>query len=178
MSGRIQNSRDVALPASVFSSLGHALRSQAGPLAAIHGLHAAGYGAGEALYEGFTQSRGEGEEEAAEAFWRSLSSFLERRGWGSLRHRGTHEAVGLLASSDWAEAEGARSAQPSCAFSVGMLSHLLTRVAGEPIGVLEVGCRASGADECTFAFGSEAAIHDLYGRLLEGTTVESALASL
>ena len=30
-----------------------------------------------------------------------------------------------------------------------------------------MGCRSRGADTCQFAFGSEGAIHELYGRLLE-----------
>jgi hypothetical protein len=46
------------------------------------------------------------------------------------------------------------------------------------VAVLEVDCRARGADRCCFAFGSEVAIHDLYGHLLDGSDLDDALAAL
>ncbi|NIX42216.1 MAG: hypothetical protein GWN06_24335, partial [Gemmatimonadetes bacterium] len=54
----------------------------------------------------------------------------------------------------------------------------LTELAGGPIAVLEVSCRARGDDCCDFAFGSETAIHGLYGRLLQGENLQAALAAL
>ena len=51
-----RSSREVALPAAAFGALGHALRVQAGALHAIHGLHAAGYEAGEWFYQGFSRA--------------------------------------------------------------------------------------------------------------------------
>lgn len=176
---RVERTRDVALPASALSALGRALRTNAGPLPAMHGLHAAGYEAGEAFFADFTRGL-----EASLAglttseFFRSLAGFLERRGWGHLRHESAHPGVGLLRSADWAEAEGAESGQPSCAFTVGLLSHLLSRVTDTPVAVLEVTCRASRAEGCTFAFGSGAAIHELYDLLIAGETIEGALARL
>jgi hypothetical protein len=171
--------REVALPASAFVALARALRMQGGPLAAIHGLHAAGYAAGESLSDLLLQSaHKQGPDLPEREFWRSLSRFLARKGWGTLTHRAPHPGVGLLISRDWAESDGNETSQPSCAFSVGLLSHLLTRVANGPVAVLEVSCRAAGRDTCTFAFGSEATIHDLYGLLLDGRGMEQALAEL
>jgi predicted hydrocarbon binding protein len=172
--------REVAVPAAAFTALGRALRDQAGPLAAIHGLHAAGYGAGEALYEGLEESLGAPLKGSTDgrAFWSAMTRFLERRGWGRLEHSTPHPGIGLLTSRDWAEAEGGEGSQPSCAFSVGFLSHMLTRVAEQPVAVLEVGCRAAGAQACSFAYGSEGTIHDLYGVLVEGETIEHALSAL
>jgi hypothetical protein len=46
------------------------------------------------------------------------------------------------------------------------------------VAVLEVACRSRGSDACQFVFGSEAAIHELYGRLMEDADLEAALASL
>ena len=46
------------------------------------------------------------------------------------------------------------------------------RAAGVPVNVIDK------PEFCDFAFGSEAAIHDLYGRLLEGADVEGALGAL
>jgi hypothetical protein len=51
-------------------------------------------------------------------------------------------------------------------------------VAGSPVAVLEVSCRTRGDDRCSFLFGSEQAIHDVYGLLLEGDSLDDALATL
>lgn len=191
--------RDVAIPAEGLVALRRALREEAGPLATIHTLHSAGYATGEALFpavlsEVTGEARAAGEDELQEAdepaggaalagrsassFWTGLSTFLSRRGWGSLDHRKAHAAVDVLSSPDWAEVGDVEESQPSCAFSTGMLAALLTRAADRPVAVVEVACRAVGDGSCRFAFGSEVAIHELYGRLLEDRDLESALASL
>jgi predicted hydrocarbon binding protein len=171
--------REVAIPAAAFVALARALRNEGGALAAIHGLHAAGYGAGAAFYQSLFHNREDGADEIPDTeFWRLLSRFLGRRGWGTLTHSAPHPGVGFLISQDWAEADGAEGNQPSCAFTVGLLAHLLTRVASAPVAVLEVTCRTAGQSACTFAFGSEATIHDLYGLLLDGRDMDRALAEL
>jgi bacteriochlorophyll 4-vinyl reductase len=112
------------------------------------------------------------------AFWESISRFFERRGWGRLTHSTPHPGVGMLTSTDWAEAEGRHESQPVCSFSSGIFAHMLTRIAAEPVAVLEVSCRARGEPACRFVFGSEAAIHELYGLLLEGRGFDQAMAEL
>lgn len=172
--------RDVALSASALPALRHALRREAGPLATVHALQAAGFQAGRAAFDSFRSAVG-GDPDSLdeESFWRRLSDFMGGRGWGTLRHDGAHPGVGTLTSSDWAEAEeGSGESQPSCAFTSGMLSGFLTRAAGGPVAVLQVACRSRGDDACVFAFGSEGAIRELYGLLLEGTDFPSALAAL
>lgn len=171
---------EVAVPATALLSLRRSLRSEAGPLAAVHALHAAGYDSGAALAGAFLEGIDGGSPNvAADAFWTRLSEFWSRRGWGSLTHRSPHPAVGLLSSSDWAEAgEEGRETQPSCAFTAGMLSAVLGRAAGGRIAVLETTCRSRGDDACVFAYGSEEAIHRLYGILLEGADLESGLEEL
>ena len=172
--------RDVAIPAIGLALLRSRLQSEAGSLAAIHALHAAGYGAGEALWEGLR--RGPARELAdldEQTFWERLASMLGRRGWGTITHHPAHPGVGLLTSGDWAEAMGAgHEDQPCCSFSSGLLSGLLSGAAGGPIAVLEVTCRTQGDERCTFAFGSAATVHDLYGLMLDGRPLQSALASL
>jgi hypothetical protein len=143
----------------------------------VHALHHAGYAAGAAAAPALAVadpgSLGE------DAFWTRLTEFFGKRGWGSLRHARAHRAVGLLTSFDWAEATaGQGGADASCHFSAGFLSGLLTELAGGPVAVLEVGCRSRGADECQFVFGSEGAIHELYGKLLEDDNLDAALAAL
>jgi hypothetical protein len=174
-----QAEREIAIPAAAFAALARALRTEGGALAAIHGLHAAGYGAGSALYQKLFHDHEDGAGDIPEPeFWRLLSRFLSRRGWGTLNHSAPHPGVGFLVSPDWAEADGEEGTQPSCAFTVGLLAHLLTRVASEPVAVLEVTCRTAGHNACTFAFGSEATIHDLYGLLLDGREIDRALEEL
>jgi hypothetical protein len=171
--------REVAVPVSIFGSLRGELEKEAGMLPTVHALHNAGYRVGSAAAPALS---GNGEDPAGlpqGAFWSRLSDFFQRRGWGTLRHNPAHAGVGILYSSDWAEAsEGTMDADASCCFSTGFLSGLLSELAGGPVAVLEIGCRTRGADACRFAFGSEQVIHDLYGRLLDGADFDGALAAL
>lgn len=172
--------REIAVPAAGLTGLRKHLEKEAGPLAAIHALQAAGYGAGEALWESLRAGPGTGLPDLdLEDFWTRLASQLGRRGWGTLEHRAAHPGIGLLSSEDWAESVGGGEAEhPSCSFSAGMLSGLLSSVAEGPIAVLEVTCRTRGDQGCTFAYGSAATVHDLYGLMLDGRSLESALAGL
>lgn len=169
--------REVALPARGLTEIRRSLREEVGALASVHALHAAGYAAGEELFRSFARGHEDDlHQMEGAAFWSALSRFFSSRGWGQLGHEQAHPGVGLLRSEDWAEAESDSENQPSCAFSAGLLSHFLTLAAGGPIAVLEVECVSGGSGCCTFAFGSEGAIHELYGHLLEGTSVGDALA--
>lgn len=173
-------SRHVLLPSEGLAALRRAIRTEAGPLAAIHALHQAGYESGGVLFDAFTADLDEELSGISDGmFWSQMSRFLARRGWGAVSHDDAHPGVGLLRSRDWAEAtpDGSET-QPTCAFSSGMLSHFLTRAAGGPVAVLEVSCRSRGDDACAFAFGSEAAIHRLYGSLLEGRDLQGAFQAL
>jgi bacteriochlorophyll 4-vinyl reductase len=178
-SGRDAGSRVVAVPAVTLAALGRALRDQAGALTAIHSLHAAGYETGGPVFEAFMRTLPRPVAAMPEkTFWDALSRFFEKRGWGTLVHSSPHDGVGLLSSRDWVEADGRKENQPVCAFSSGLFAHLLTRVADGPVAVLEVSCRAHRDVACRFAFGSEVAIHDLYGMLLEGKDIQQAFAEL
>ena len=179
MTGRSAAPREIAIPATAFGSLRAHLEKEAGPLPTVHALHHAGFAAGAAAAPALAASVGDTGGLNQDAFWVRLGDFFGKRGWGSLRHARAHPAVGLLSSTDWAEASpGDGGAEASCHFSAGFLSGLLTELAGGPVAVLEVGCRSRGGDACQFVFGSEGAIHDLYGRLLESDDLAGALASL
>jgi predicted hydrocarbon binding protein len=172
--------REIAVPVSVFGSLRAELEKEAGTLPTVHALHHAGYAAGAAaattlagLAEGDARDLGQA------AFWSRLSDFFGKRGWGTLQHEPGHRAVGILSSSDWAEAVDAQGGpEASCHFSTGFLSGILSELAGGPVAVLEVGCRMRGESACRFAFGSEGAIHELYGCLLDDVDLDGALAAL
>lgn len=175
-----KKSREVAFQARALGTLRRSLRREAGALAAIHALQAAGYEAGEGLYDTFRRGVGDDPATLGEtSFWTAMNSFLSRRGWGEIRQDTPHPRMGVLASPDWAEAaDDSSEDQPSCAFSAGMLAGFLTSAAGNPVAVLQVGCRSAGDDECVFAFGSENSVHELYGHLLDGLGFDAALAEL
>jgi len=170
--------REIAVPVAVFGSLRAELAKEAGTLPTVHALHNVGFQAGTAAAATLV---GDADSNmlAQDTFWTKIGEFFSQRGWGTLRFDAGHSAVGILSSSDWAEAstDGA-DPDASCFFSTGFLSGLLSELAGGPVAVLEVGCRTRGQDRCSFAFGSEAAIHDLYGRMLDGEDLDGALAAL
>jgi hypothetical protein len=172
--------REIAVPVSVFGALRTELAKEAGTLQAVHALHSAGYQAGTGAAATLAGNATDGAATLAQdAFWTRLSGFFSQRGWGTLSHDSAHQAVGFLSSADWAEANGGDvDPDASCFFSTGFLSGLLSELAGGPVAVLEVGCRTRGEDTCNFAFGSESAIHDLYGRLLDGADLNGALSAL
>lgn len=172
--------REIAVPVSVFAALRTELGKEAGTLPTVHALHHAGYHAGtEAAATLAAGNKGAPASLARDAFWSKLSDFFGERGWGTMSHDLTHNGVGILSSPDWAEAsDGDTDPDASCFFSTGFLSGLLSELAGGPVAVLEVGCRTRGEKSCQFAFGSEAAIHDLYGRLLDGVDLDGALEAL
>jgi predicted hydrocarbon binding protein len=172
--------REVALPVAVFDALRDAIETEMGTLEAVSALHQAGYAAGR--YAALTLNRDSGGDAlqlSSSGFWTQLSAYFDKRGWGSLAHRSAHPAIGILSSPEWAEASPSENgAESGCAVSAGFLSGLLSQLAGGAVGVLEVRCRGRGDDACEFAFGSETAIHDLYGRMLEGDDLDRALEAL
>ena len=172
--------REIAVPVSVFGALRTELAKEAGTLPTVHALHHAGYQAGTEAAATLAGGENDGAATLAQdAFWQKLSEFFSQRGWGTLNHDSAHQAVGLLSSADWAEANGGEvEPDASCFFSTGFLSGLLSELASGPVAVLEVGCRTRGEDACRFAFGSELAIQDLYGRLLDGVDFDGALSAL
>ena len=172
--------REIAVPVSAFESLRGELEGAAGTLQTVHALHDAGHRAGrEAAGALHRVAGGDSLSLGHTAFWRHLSDHFSKRGWGSLRHEAAHPGIGMLTSADWAEADaGEVSDNASCSFSSGYLSGLLSELAGGPIAVLEVSCRGRGQDGCRFAFGSETAIHDLYGQLLDGADLDQALETI
>lgn len=180
MSSSVRGAKEIAVPVSLFASLRAELEKGAGMLETVRALHSAGYQAGLAAAKAVHKESGGDSLSLSEAgFWVSLSHYFERRGWGTLDHSTPHPGVGILSSSNWAEASPTETrADASCSFSTGFLSGLLSQLAGGPIAVLEVGCRSRGADSCDFAFGSESAIHELYGRMLDGATLQAALEAL
>lgn len=179
MPPRPEPPREIAVPVSIFASLRQAMADEVGELPAIHALHDAGFAAGVAAVEAFRSGPGEDVLQLPEGeFWARVTAYFTRRGWGTLTHEPVHQAVGTLRSADWSEAADARGSDASCSFSTGFLAGFLSTLVGGDVAVLEVGCRGRGDDACTFAFGNASAIHELYGKLLEGGDLPEALAVL
>lgn len=180
MAGSAEGHREIAVPVSTFATLRAELAKECGTLATIHALHAAGYQAGVEAAAVFSEPLDGGVASLGRtAFWGRVRRFFLRRGWGTLSHDDGHGAVGLLTTTDWVEATpDAPDEEGSCTFTTGFLAGFLTTVAGGPVAVLEVACRTRGDDVCTFAFGSESAVHELYGEMLDGAELEQALAAL
>lgn len=171
--------REVSLPAEAFEHLRSALVQEGGETAGVHALHAAGFATGESIYELFALSSPSPPEDLGPTrFFNGLADFFRSRGWGSLTHESRHPGLSVLSSDDWAEAEEESDGHPTCAFSSGVLSYLLTRAAGAPVAVLETSCRARGDARCEFAFGSEHTVQAVYGALVEGGSLDDALAAL
>ena len=172
--------REIAVPISILASLRHELEAEAGTLPTVRALHSAGYHAGLAAAETVQeQSGGKAFATSQDDFFVGIHDYFAKRGWGKLTHSVVHDAVGMLSSPDWAEvAEGELDPDASCCFSTGFLSGLFSQLAGGPVAVLEIECRTRGGSTCDFAFGSEGAIHELYGQLLEGVDLDGALTAL
>ncbi len=167
--------REIAVPVSAFAALRAELTKEAGALPTIHALHRAGYDAGVHAARQFGDPE-DVRRMSARRFWSAVSEYFQRRGWGSLTLDGTHGAVAVLQAGAWAEAAAQeKDPEASCFFSTGFISGLLSTLVGAPIAVLEITCLARGDDGCRFAFGSEEAIHELYGRLLDGVELQEAL---
>ncbi len=174
-------SREVAVPVEALVVLRRELAREVGATVTVEVLHHAGYQAGLHAAASLHAAAGGDATLASEAdFWRTLTSFFVKRGWGTLTHTPAHAGVGLLSSPDWAEVgeQGSADEDGSCSFSAGFLAGLLSHVAGGPVAVLEVTCRTRGAPSCVFAFGSEDVINGLYGQLLRGADLHGALAAL
>ncbi|HKK93385.1 MAG TPA: 4-vinyl reductase [Longimicrobiales bacterium] len=176
---RSRTTREIALPASGLTTIREALRDEAGPVATVNALHAAGFRSGDAVWQSFAGAGDlDVETLSGDEFWTRLSDWFSRRGWGSFEFEPIHPGIGRLASRDWVEAEGGDERQPSCSFTAGLMSKILTRTGGGDIAVIETACRARGDAECHWAFGSEDTVHQVYGSLLEGRSFEDALREL
>lgn len=173
-------SRDISIPGAALASLRDAIARESGPLASVQALQTAGYETGEILFERLLDRLDDSVDEVrVDDFWSTVADFFRDRGWGSLSFEQPHDGVGVLRSEDWIEADGPETErQASCSFSSGLLSGLLSRIAGDAVAVLQIGCRGRGDDHCAFAFGSEATMHELYGALLDESDVDEAFARL
>lgn len=176
----IDLSKTVQMPAETLARLHATLRAELDEAASVSALQRAGFEAGNALYARFeTAHEGVRVRLDTADLWQRVSHFFDELGWGALAFDDAHPGVGLLRSADWTEAAPSHPVnRPSCAFSAGMLSQFLSRLAGAPVAVLEVECRSCGDSACSFAFGSEATIQAVHQQMRDGHLFTEALAAL
>lgn len=164
----------VRLPARALS----ALADRCGEVGSrgIGALREAGRVAGEAVLDRLGSQAGSA---AAGEFWSVLEKEFLDLGLGPLEYRVRGPALGELRLGALPEATGGgeRDREGSgCPFSTGLLGGILSGVAGEPVPVLELECRAGGADACRFLVGPEERLAEVREALAEGASPDEALA--
>lgn len=178
--------RTVEVPVEFFPAL-RALGQ--GPLGAVAMpyLRDAGHAVGVGLYDrfaGWLAARGEAAPEylPASQLARLLAAFLAEAGWGVVGVEELADAVVAIDTTDWAEAPadepvGTPTPAPSCHVTTGVLAGLFGRIAGAPLAVLEVECRATGAARCRFLLGSMDVLGYVHEAMERGIPYERAATS-
>lgn len=190
---------ELTLPPAALSLIRRSIRDEVGDLSATRILQNAGFATGSTLFSEFEAElqdsspeartgaeAGTGAEEGPDPrdldearFWSSLNRFFGARGWGRVESARVHPGLGVIHAFDWTESNPAGDEdQPGCHFTAGLFSYMLSQLAGQAIAVLEVACRSAGDEHCSFLYGSEAAVHEVYGLLLDDTPLDEALARL
>jgi predicted hydrocarbon binding protein len=106
-----------------------------------------------------------------------LSEFLAETGWGTASLVELGDEAILLDAPEWAEAQPSHATEPGCHFSVGMLTALLSAIAGAPVRVVEVECRTAGAAACRFVVGSDDLMTVLRDLVLAGGDWRTAITA-
>ncbi|HUE96861.1 MAG TPA: V4R domain-containing protein [Longimicrobiaceae bacterium] len=176
----------VRVPAGTFVAVQRVLASELDPQDAADRVRRIGMETGRALYQLFRDrvaapggSTGSVEDLESAAFWSRLEAFFHDLGWGGLEHERLHPGVISLWSTDWFESAAAGDlSQPSCQFTVGALGELFQEVTTLEVAVMEVRCRAAGAQECRFLIGSPEALGSVFERMSGGSHYREAVAGL
>jgi hypothetical protein len=88
------------------------------------------------------------------------------------------QSVATIDSADWAESDPARPLDfPGCYYTSGVLADFFTRLAGEPLSVMEVECRSMGGERCRFLVGSGETMQRVYEAMGQGVTYEAAVGA-
>ena len=173
----------VALTRASLAALRAALLRDGGPGAAAY-LQEAGYAGGEALVDSFRDwLRARGlpavEELPLEEFEQHATDYFRDAGWGSLRISSLRDAVAVLDTADWGEADPSAGLDfPGCHLTTGMFADFFGRIADFPLAVLEVECRSMGHARCRFLLGNAEVMEHVYGELSRGVGYEEAVEAV
>ena len=171
----------VALTRDSLLALRGAMFRDIGPNAAAM-LQEAGYAGGPAFYHAFARwlsARGGPAPDALskDEFSPRATEFFRDAGWGSVE-LGALESVATVDSSDWAESDPAHPMEyPGCYYTSGVLADFFTRLAGEPLAVMEVECRSMGGDRCRFLVGNGERMQRVYEAMGQGVAYHDAVAA-
>jgi hypothetical protein len=114
-----------------------------------------------------------------DAFFAALDRYFDEAGWGRLEHVPVNEGIGAIVASDWAESDPTEGrTAPGCHMSTGLLAELLSRAGGQPVAVMEVGCRSQGKAKCRFLFGSPTTLLLVHRKLAQAGNPEEVLSGL
>ncbi|HUF26928.1 MAG TPA: V4R domain-containing protein [Gemmatimonadaceae bacterium] len=173
----------VALTRASLAALRSALFRDAGPAAAAY-LQEAGYAGGEALFASFgswlrAQALDAPEDLDVKEFERHASAYFRDAGWGTLQIGALADAVAILDSVDWGEADPESGLDiPGCHLTTGMFADFFGRIAETPLAVLEVECRSTGAPRCRFLLGNTEVMVHIYDQLGRGASYEQAVTEV
>ena len=179
----LQNQGMLGLPRAGLAALRAALYRDAGTAAAGY-LQEAGYAGGETLFGAFRGWLAGRNEPAAESltlerFEELATVFFREAGWGSLHVGSLRNAVAVIDSTDWGEADPQSGMEhPACHFTTGMLADFFGRIADAPLAVLEVECRSAGDQRCRFLVGNAEVMEHVYETLGRGEPYETAVADV
>ena len=164
----------VVLPASTLA----VLADRCGALGprAISALREVGREAGARMVESLAERP---HELGLDEFWERLDGSVRAMNLGSLHFEPLDDELAAVAWYRLPEAGDstldARST-PGCHLATGMLGGILDRAGGRPVAVLEVACRAGGAETCWFLIGSRERLLRVHERLEAGATLRAALS--
>ncbi|HET7550404.1 MAG TPA: V4R domain-containing protein, partial [Gemmatimonadaceae bacterium] len=170
----------LAVSRGALSALRSALLRDAGPEAATC-LQEAGYAGGRAVFASFERwLRSQGVEDPAELpmddFQRRASTYFRDAGWGTVELDTLHDAVAVVDSRDWGEADPHDHLEhPACHFTTGMFADFFGHFSDVPLAVLEVECRSTGAPRCRFLLGNGDVMRYVYDEMERGAGYEEAV---
>jgi predicted hydrocarbon binding protein len=170
----------LAVSRGALSALRSALLRDAGPETAAC-LQEAGYAGGRAVFASFERwLRAQGVEDPAELpmddFQRRASIYFRDAGWGTVELDTLHDAVAVVDSRDWGEADPHDHLEhPACHFTTGMFADFFGHFSDVPLAVLEVECRSTGAPRCRFLLGNGDVMRYVYDEMERGAGYEEAV---
>lgn len=145
-------------------------------------LQETGYGAGDEFYHQFTQwlpsyaGVHDPSELDASRLGEVLSEFFQSLGWGPLVMEGLGDAGFTVDSTDWAESEpGSNAPAPGCYYTSGLLSSILSKLAGGEVAVMEVECRSCNDSRCRFLAGSPTTLQAVFEAMTAGKDYRQAM---
>lgn len=165
----------VLLPSSVLVALADHCAAAGEP--GIAALREAGRGLGLSIFDSLAADQNIDRLDPRE-FWEEVGKKLDELGFGPARYEQVDEGLAAVCLVEFPEAGGeeiGKRRSSGCHLGTGLLGGLLSRAADESIAVLEIECRADGAQGCWFILGSQDRLEAIHQRLIAGEPIENVL---